>query len=73
MQSKYSFKAINKKSPTYLHDLSCTLAINLKEMSNINNTNNMTKNQINILRNKISIISELFKNLRKIQKNKKNI
>lgn len=73
MQSKYSFKAINKKSPTYLHDLSCTLAINLKEMSNINNTNNMTNNQINILKNKISIISELFKNLRKIHKNKKNI
>ena len=75
MQSKFNFKPKNKnkKNSTYLHDLSCTLYINLKEILNIKNNDLLSKEQTIIIRNKISKISELFKNFRKIQKNKKNI
>ena len=65
-------KKSNKKS-LYLHDISCTLVINLKEISNINNTDTITKKQMEIIRNKISSISNLYKNLRKTQKIKKDI
>ena len=55
----------------YLHDISCTLAINLKEISNIKKTDTITKKEMEIIRYKISYITNLFKNLRKSQKTKK--
>ena len=51
-----------------LHDLSCTLSINLKEISNIKNVNSISTEQVELIQKKVSIISELFKKMRKIQK-----
>ena len=57
----------------YLHDISCTLSINLKEIQNMRNINILSRPQIEIIRNKILNISNLFKNYRKGQKTKKNL
>lgn len=73
IKSKYDFRPKIKNKSTYLHDLSCTLAINLNNISQIKNTEKITINQMDIIRNKVSIILKLFKNLRKIQKNNKSI
>ena len=73
MQSKYDFKPKNKNKETYLHDLSCTLVINLKDISNIKSTDKITVNQMDIIRNKALILFKHFKNLRKQQKNIKTI
>ena len=73
MQSKYDFRPKNKNKETYLHDLSCTLAINLKDISNIKSTDKITVNQMDIVKNKSLILFKLFKKLRKQQKNIKTI
>jgi hypothetical protein len=76
IHKKYNFKAKNNNNATYLHDLSCTLYINLKDISNIKYNEIVTilsKKQMDLLKNKISLISGLFKNLRKFQKKEKNI
>lgn len=76
MHKKYNFKTKNKNSETYLHDISCTLYINLKNISNIKYNELETiisKNQMDLLKNKISLICGLFKNLRKFLKNQKNL
>lgn len=73
IQSKYDFRPKNKNKETYLHDLSCTLAINLKDISNIKSADKITVNQMDIIRNKALILFKHFKNLRKQQKNIKTI
>ena len=73
IREKFNFKPRIKNNSTYLHDLSCTLAINLKEISEIKNTEIISIKQMDIIRNKIAIITELFKNYRKYQKNSKNL
>ena len=73
IQSKYDFRPKIKNKAEYIHDLSCTLAINLKNISNIKSTDKITINQMDIIRNKVEIILKLFKNLRKQQKNIKKI
>ena len=73
IQSKFNFKPRIKNNATYLHDLSCTLAINLKEIINIKNNGLLSKEQFKIIYNKISIISGLFRDLRLIHKNKKKL
>ena len=62
----------NNKSK-FLHDISCTLSINLKEILNMRKLNALSKPQMEIIRNKILNISNLFKNYRKAQKTKKNL
>ena len=42
IHKKYNFKAKNNNNATYLHDLSCTLYINLKDISNIKYTEIVT-------------------------------
>ena len=56
-----------------LHDLSCTLSINLKEISKIKNIDSISAEQMEIIQKKISVISELFKKMRKNQKTINNI
>ena len=78
IHGKYNFVPKNKIKYTnnnklILHDLSCTLSINLKEISNIKKIDSLSFNQMEILQKKISIISELFKNLRKNYKNKNKL
>lgn len=78
MHDKYNFVPKNKIKYTnnnklILHDLSCTLSINLKEISNIKKIDSLSFNQMEILQKKISIISELFKNVRKNYKNKNKL
>ena len=70
---KFNFRSKIKNNYTYLHDLSCTLAINLKDISGIKSTELISRQQMDIIQNKISKISELFKNYRKFQKNEKNL
>ena len=78
IHDKYNFVPKNKIKYTnnnklILHDLSCTLSINLKEISNIKKIDSLSFNQMEILQKKISIISELFKNVRKNYKNKNKL
>lgn len=78
IHDKYNFVPKNKIKYTnnnklILHDLSCTLLINLKEISNIKKIDSLSFNQMEILQKKISIISELFKNVRKNYKNKNKL
>lgn len=78
IHGKYNFVPKNKIKYTnnnklILHDLSCTLSINLKEISNIKKIDSLSFNQMEILQKKISIISELFKNVRKNYKNKNKL
>ena len=76
IHKKFNFIPKNKNDETYLHDISCTLYINLKEISKIKYNDLVTKlskKQLDLLKNKISLISGLFKNLRKFQKCQKNL
>ena len=78
IHDKYNFVAKNKIKYTnnnklILHDLSCTLSINLKEISNIKKIDSLSFNQMEIMQKKVSIISELFKNVRKNYKNKNKL
>lgn len=78
IHDKYNFVPKNKIKYTnnnqlILHDLSCTLSINLKEISNIKKIDSLSFNQMEIIQKKISIISELFKNVRKNHKNKNKL
>jgi hypothetical protein len=78
IQDRYNF--IPKQRIKYtndnkilLHDLSCTLSINLKEISNIKNIGSISAEQMEIIQKRISVISELFKKMRKNQKTINNI
>ena len=76
IHKKYNFKAKNKNNSIYLHDISKTLYINLKDISNIKYNEIETiisKKQMNLIKNKIDLISGLFKNLRKFQKSHQNL
>ena len=76
LQFKFNIVQNNNNSnykSKFLHDISCTLSINLREILNMRNINTLSKPQMEIIRNKILNISNLFKNYRKAQKTKKNL
>ena len=75
---QFKFNLIQNKNnanykSNYLHDISCTLLINLKEIQNMRKINTLSKPQMDIIQNKILNISNLFKNYRKGQKTQKKI